>query len=57
MEKARQLLTEEYDESVRMEVMQGWDVADLIGVRGMNSKQLWDFLSHDLESMIIEVIL
>ncbi|KAK4020490.1 hypothetical protein OUZ56_002461 [Daphnia magna] len=31
-----------------------WDVADLVGVRGYNVLELWNFISHSLERMIIE---
>lgn len=30
-------------------------VADLVGVRGYNVLELWNFISHSLERMIIEV--
>jgi len=33
-----------------------WDIADLIGYKGMNVKDIWDAVAQKPEDMIVEVI-
>lgn len=50
-----QQILNEMNGPIEPTVIAQWDVADLVGVRGMNSKQLWDFISNDFNAMILEV--
>lgn len=32
------------------------NISQLVGVRGMDAKQLWDVIAHDPDQIIVEVI-
>ena len=53
-EKANQIASEN-GSAIPQSVMDNWDVMDLIGVREFDVSQLWDFIAHSIDKMIIEV--
>lgn len=53
-EKAAELLTN-YNLSVTQSTIDRWDIPDLIGVRGYDATQVWDFTAHSIKKMSVEV--
>lgn len=54
-EKAAEMLRRE-NKSVSKDVIANWDVPDIVGVRGYDVRQLWDFTAHSIERMVYEVL-
>ncbi len=51
------LLARENAEVIPQSQIDRWDVKDLVGVRDYNITEFWNFISHSIEKMIIEVCL
>lgn len=54
-EKVTQLKAAQNNVTIDQSIIDGWDVPDLIGIRGYDAFQLWDFIAHSMDRMIIEV--
>lgn len=54
-EKAAQLLATDNTTVVSQSQFDKWDIPDLIGVRGYDATQVWDFIAHRMSAMIMEV--
>lgn len=54
-EKASEILLRD-NISIPPSTIANWDVPDLVGVRGYDVRELWNFTSHSIDQMVYEVI-